>query len=783
MIKSKLHIYIPYLTLVAMTCVLAACYSTKGLEEGEVLYTGIDDIVYENYEGNDHALYVQEEVAAALNCPPNGAFMGSSKVRMPFPIGFMVWNAFSKSETGFGKWMTKTFGKAPVTISSVNPEMRSVVASSVLKSHGYFHGKVTSYIKQGNNPKKQKIGYRADMGHLFLLDSIEYVNFPAEAQAIIDSTWQERLISKGAPFDIGTLDAERTRLSDLFRDNGFFYYQPGYASYLADTVARPGYVQLKLHFSDSLPQQVLKKWYIGKIDLSLRKSFMEKTDSTHVGRRVTVHFSGKKMPVRRGALYRQLKLRPRQLYRYGDYLESANNLSNMGIFSMVDFKFTPRDSTYNSDTLDVAINCMFEKPYDFYVETNLSGKTTGFLGPQVVVGLTKRNTFGGGEKLDIRLHGSYEWQIGKNYGDNDVGINSYEYGGEVSLEYPRLLLPFESLWGSKQRRRLRRFFMNPSTTIKASSSIINRAGYFTRHIVSGELTYNFQTSHNFKHRFSPLVLEYNYMRRMTDEFSLVVLDNPYLLMAMMDQFIPKLRYTISYTNKDTSINPISWETTISEAGNLLSLGYMAFGKKWNEKEKSMFNNPYAQFIKFETDFTKIWKVGDYSQLVAHANLGMVYAYGNSEWAPYTEQFYVGGANSIRAFTARTIGPGDYYVSREDRKYSYMDQMGDLKLLFNLEYRDRLVNNLYGAVFLDMGNVWTLKDDDYRPEAHFQFKNFFKQMAVGTGIGLRYDLDFFVIRLDWGIGLHLPYDTGKSGFYNINKFWGAQRLNLAIGYPF
>ena len=780
---NRLHTYISSITLLAMTCVLAACYSTRGLEEGEVLYTGIDDIVYENYEKNDHAVYVQGEVDAALACPPNGAFMGSSKVRMPFPIGFMVWNAFSKSETSFGKWMTKTFGKAPVTVASVNPEMRSVVASSVLKSHGYFHGNVTSYTKQGSNPKKQKIGYRADMGHLFLLDSIEYVNFPPEAQEIIDSTWKEREIYKGAPFDIVSLDAERSRLSDLFRDNGFFYYQPGYASYLADTVARPGYVQLKLQCLDSLPPHVMKKWYIGKIDLTLRKSFMEKADSIHKGRRITVHFSGKKMPVRRSALYRQLKLRPRQLYSYGDYLETANNLSNMGIFSMVDFKFTPRDSTFTSDSLDVAINCMFEKPYDFYVETNLTGKTTGFLGPQVVVGLTKRNTFGGGEKLDIRLHGSYEWQLGKNYGDNDVSINSYEYGGEVSLEYPRLLLPFESLWGSKQRRRVRRFFMNPSTTIKASSSIINRAGYFTRHIVSGELTYNFQTSHNFKHKLSPLVLEYNYLRRMSDEFALVLVDNPYLLMAMMDQFIPKLRYTLSYTNKDTSRCPISWETTISEAGNLLSLGYMAFGKKWNEQEKSMFNNPYAQFIKFETDFTKTWKVGDYSDLVAHANLGMVYAYGNSEWAPYTEQFYVGGANSIRAFTARTIGPGDYYLPKEDRKYSYMDQMGDMKLLFNLEYRNRLVSNLYGAVFLDMGNVWTLKYDEYRPEAHFKFNNFFKQMAVGTGVGLRYDLDFFVIRLDWGIGLHVPNETGHSGFYNIDKFWHAQRLNLAIGYPF
>ena len=778
---NRIYQHIVDCSLFALAVCLWGCSTTSALDEGEVLYTGIDDIVYQNYEKTDHALYVQEEVDAAVACPPNGSFMGSSKYRTPFPVGLWIWNAFSKSESPFSKWMTKSFGKAPVTISQVKPEMRSVVAASVLRSHGYFHGKVASEIVKTGNPRKEKVRYQVDMGPLFLLDSISYVNFPPEAMAMIDTTLAEREIKRGDPFDIATLDAERTRLSELFRNNGFYYYQQGYASYLADTVARPGYVQLKLQFADSLPSYALKRWYIGKIDLTLRKSFREQLDNEHRGRRFTVHFRGDKMPVRVGALTRQMKIRPKQLYSYDNYLETANNLSSMGIFNMVDFKFTPRDSTLTSDTLDVAINCMFEKPYDFYIETDLTGKTTGFLGPQVVVGITKRNTFGGGEKLDINLHGSYEWQLGKNYGDNDVGINSYEYGGEASLEFPRLLIPFESKLLGNRRRRLRRFFMNPSTTVKASSSIVRRAGYFTRHIVSGELTYNFQTSHNFKHRFSPLVLEYNYLRKASDKFIEVMLKSTYLAMAMSDVFIPKLRYTLSYSNKNLSENPVSWDITVSESGNLLSLGYMAAGKKWSETDKNMFGNPYAQFLKVETDFTKTWKIGDRSQLVGHVNMGVVYAYGNSEEAPYTELFYVGGANSIRAFTTRTIGPGRY--KPEYKEFSYMDQIGDIKFLANLEYRTHMLGNLYGAIFLDAGNVWTTKDDGFREGSKFNFGKAFSQMAVGTGVGLRYDLDFFVVRLDWGIGLHVPYDTGKSGFYNIEKFWGAQRLNLAIGYPF
>ena len=247
---------------------------------------------------------------------------------------------------------------------------------------------------------------------------------------------------------------------------------------------------------------------------------------------------------------------------------------------------------------------------------------------------------------------------------------------------------------------------------------------------------------------------------------------------MKDQFVPKMKYTYMYTSPEKYRNPIFWQMSISEAGNILSAGYLAFGHKWNSKDKKMFKNPYAQFFKIETDWRKKWSINDHDQFVAHAAAGIIWSYGNSSAAPYNEQLYVGGANSIRAFTMRTVGPGGYMPT--EATTSYLDQTGDMKLLFNLEYRPRLFGNLYGAVFLDAGNVWSLKDNDYRPESKFEFKNMFSQMAMGTGVGLRYDLDFFVIRVDWGIGLHLPY---KSGFYNVPSFKKSQTLHLAIGYPF
>lgn len=764
-ITNSFSLYI----ILIISGVFASCSSTKNIPEDDQLFVGLTKIEYKNYEKNDHFVAVQEEVEAALATAPNGALFGSSYYRSPFPYGLWIWNAFSKSRSVFSKWITKSFGKPPVLMSWVNPELRANVTRELLRSNGYFDSSVEYNVITQKNPKKAKIGYTVNLGRLYRIDSLRYVNFPQRADSLIRATIGETLIHPGDPFKVSTLDAERTRLSNVFRNNGYYYYQPGYASYLADTISVPDTVQLRLQYADSVPANVRRKWYIGKVNLELRKDYMEELSDSLEHRYFTVRFNGRKPPLRTRVILRDLKLRPRKLYSYDDYLQSANKITGTGLFSYVDFKFTPRDTTLRCDTLDLTLSCVFDKPYDFYVEANMVGKTSGKLGPGAVIGISRRNAFRGGEKLDININGSYEWQTGHNADGSSSEMNSYEYGANVSLEIPRLLLPF---WSRV------RWYNTPSTILKASSSVINRSGYFKRHIVSGELTYNFQRTATSVHQFSPLILQYEYMTRMTSAFSDILEENPYLLVTMADQFVPKMRYTYTYSSPTNYRSPIYWQVVVSEASNLLSLGYMMAGNKWNEKSKQLFKNPYAQFFKIETDFRKTWAVGDHSQLVGHVSAGFIWSYGNSVSAPYSEQFYVGGANSIRAFNVRSIGPGAYHTDSEHA--SYMDQTGDIKLQANLEYRFRLFGNLYGATFLDAGNVWALRDDGYRTNSVFKVKNMLKETALGTGVGLRYDLEFFVLRLDWGVGLHVPY---KSGFYNISSFGDGQSLHFAIGYPF
>ena len=775
-----------YIFLLTSSVIFVACSMTKNIPDGDQLFTGLKDITYEDYERNDNFVKTQEEVEASLATAPNGSLFGSSYYRMPFSFGVSVWNTYSEKDTPFARWMTKAFGKQPVLMSWVNPELRANVAQSVLRNHGYFGGEVDFENITQKNPKTAKISYHVRPGRMYTLDSISIVGFPPAADSLIQATADETYLKKGDAFVVSNLDAERQRISTLLRNNGYYYYQPGYASYLADTFVVDGKVQLQLKLANNIPDVATRKWYIGHIDVNMRKTSREVLTDSIKRRTLTIHYAGKNPPVRTRVLMADVKLRPRQLYSHDNYLQSVSKLNAMGLFSSVNLAFTPRDTSALCDTLDLALNCVFDKPWDFYIETNFNARTIGRVGPELRMGVTRRNAFRGAEKIDVNVHGSYEWATN----NNSSGMNNYEYGADASVEFPRIIAPF--FGGNRIRRdsvgrviRSRRFFSTPSTLAKASTDIIYRPGYYKMHVVSGEWTYRWQTSAQSRHEFSPLTVKYQFMNSHTAEFDTLASKNPYLLVTMQDYFIPEMRYTYTYTSPASYMNPIRWETTLAESGNVVALYDMATGKKWNDKDKKMFKNPYSQFVKLETDFTKTWTLNAASTLVGHVNAGIIYAYGNSNWLPNSELFYVGGANSIRAFPVRGIGPGKF-PGLGNSTLSYLLQNGDIKLVGNLEYRRQLFGSLHGAVFLDVGNVWQIDDIEGIKEeysGHFRFSEFLKQMAVGTGIGIRYDLDFLILRLDWGVALHLPYETGKSGFYNIDSFKNSHTLHFAIGYPF
>ncbi len=762
----------------AAAALLAACSTTSNLPKDDVLYTGMKKTTYAVADSDAYFPAVREEVEAALACLPNGAILGSPYYRSPLQLKLAIYNKYARSRSKFGRWMRNNFGSAPVLMSNVAPETRALVAKNLLRSYGYFNAEVDYETIEGKNPKKAKLAYDVTPGRLYTIDTVEYVGYWPDADSLIRATIDESGLKPGMPFTTAALDAERTRLATLLRNNGYYYYSAGHAAFTADSVANPGRVALRVQPAAGMPAAARRKWYLGRLRVNLRRSMAEAPTDSFVHRYLSIHFAGrsvgKKIPIRPMAVLRDVRLRPGEMFRQEDYQESSNNVNSLGMFSLADFSFTPRDTSATCDTLDMTLTCVLDKPYDGSIEANYAIKSNDRTGPGLVLGLSKRNAFRGAEKLNVNLKGSYEWQTGRKVDGNSARLNSYEYGADVSIEYPRLETPFKLF-------RRHRFAATPSTLFSLSGNVLNRADYFKMLTVTGAVTYKFQTSPNSMHELSPFLLDYTMLSHTTAAFDSIMDANPAIYVSMRNQFVPKIKYTYTYSSPASRRNPIAFEVSLTEAGNIVSLGYMAAGEKFSTKEKDLFGNPFAQFLKLNTSLRKTWSLGQKSQLVGHVAAGVLYAYGNSERGPYAEQFYVGGANSIRAFTIRSIGPGEYVAPSSS--YSYLDQTGDIKLEMNLEWRFNLFGSLYGALFLDAGNIWLMEKDENRPDAEFRFDKFWRQLATGTGLGLRYDLDFFVLRLDLGIALHVPYDTGKSGYYNIPKFSDGLGFHFAIGYPF
>lgn len=756
---------------------LSACSTTRHIADGQQLYTGIKKIEItgeEEYASSPVGQMAIDEVVAALACAPNGSVAGSSRIKT-FSVGLWWYNAFYNSKGKFGRWLFDTFGTPPVLISKVNPELRAQVASNILEYYGYFNGNVTeNIITDKKNSKKAKVLYNITLHKPCVYDSIEYRGFTGKADSLIKSTKADRLIKSGEQFSANSLNNERERINTLFRNNGYYYYQPSFTKIFADTINNPGMVDIRIEPQRGLPARSNRPYTIGNIKIQLlnnnANAGKEKYDTISRDN-LTYIYSGKKPTVRTGTLLRNIYLRTGNIYSQELQQKSLQQLSKMNIFSGTNFNFMPRGE---SDTLDLNIMAQLDKPYDFVFELNLTSKSNNQVGPGSKISLSRKNLFRGGETLTLALKGSYEWQTGEKTDEDNSLINSWEMGADITLTFPRLFLPIA------QRKHLR----TPGTTsFRIYANRLNRSGFFRMIQVGGDATYNIYSHSTTTHTITPFRLTYDILRSTTSKFDAIVAENRSLQYSFRDQFIPAMQYTFTYDNAGTGHrNKTRFEGSITSAGNITSLALCAFGEKWSEKNKKLFNNPYAQFIKITAELRQLYKINSNNYIATRIMAGVLPCYGNSEHAPYSEQFYIGGANSLRAFTVRTVGPGSFHPAAETR-YSYLDETGTLKFEANIEYRFKIISQLHGALFVDAGNIWLMREDENRPGGLFEMKNFGKQLALNTGFGIRYDIDFLVLRLDFGLGLHAPYKTKRNGYFNLSPFGDGFAWHFAIGYPF
>lgn len=773
---KRLDVYI--FVLLGMLAGLSSCSTTKHLPEGETLYLGLKNITIQNEDETKAGQTALDEVMGAISIAPNNAIVTYPNVRFPIPFGLWMYNRFERYEKGFGRWIFKHLAADPVLLSEVNPDTRAKVAGNLLRDYGFFDGHVTWKIDSTKNERAVKLSYDIDMGRPYRIDTLLYEGFAPRTDSLIHARSSERLVHTDDYFNVNTLNAERQRVVDLLRNHGYYYARTDFLTFLADTLMRPGYVMLKMVPAANLPKEALKTYHIGKTAVYLTGYNGEPPVDSMKLRDFTVFYAGDKPGLRFDVLRKRFLYRKGELYSQTrqDYTQEA--LSRLGVFKFNEMQYLPRSG---EDTLDVRVNAMFDLPYDSELELNVTTKSTKQTGPGAIFKLTKKNFLRMGASLNLELKGSYEWQTSSTVDGDKSVMNSYELGAALSLDFPRIVIPWV-------RNRIDPFRFPSETHFRIYAEQVNRARYFKMLSFGGSISYSFQKSRSMKHTVTPVHLAFNHLQRRTATFDSIALANPMLFHSLDDQFIPSISYTFTYDDSWRQHRwRIWWENSFTSAGNITSAIYAAFGRGFKEKEKKFLGTPFAQFLKFTSEIRPLFYINEKQQLAGRLMAGVIWAYGNKTIAPYNEQFYVGGANSIRAFTVRSLGPGRFHPA-DNAAYSYVDETGDIKLEANLEYRFRLFSNMFGgnlngAVFLDAGNVWLMRKDEARPGAEFTFKHFFDNIAVGTGVGIRYDLSFLVLRLDWGIALHVPYETGRSGYYNIPRFKDGQGLHFAIGYPF
>lgn len=761
------------IVLLAAAALLAACSTTRRLGVDEVLYTGVKKIRIEPDSGVVLSAAAESAVREPLSVAPNNPLY-SPYLRTPLPIGLWAWNYFyTPKEKGFKYWFYKRLAKQPVLISKVQPELRTRVAEQVLENYGYFGSRASDSLLYRKHGRKAKVNYTLRIAPPFRYAEISYPAVEGGLKPLVDSMHATSLLRTGAQYNLDTLTLERQRIARLLRNRGYYYFRPEYLEYLADTTISPQRVAVRLNLKPNIPAVALKPYRVGDITVRLTNIRPGPTDTLRL-RNATV-IAQQPMKIRPKILARALALEPGQLFTVDAQSRTQTSLNKLGIFRSVNLSVTPLDSLRGADTLDVTLEAQFDYPLEAALETDVTTKSNSFIGPGITFKLSNNNLFRGGEVLALKLNGSYEWQTGnRNSGGRSSRLNSYELGLNANLNIPRLLLP-ESM-----TRRLR---YPGSTSFQLGVDLMNRPSFFRLIAFSGSAGYNFQTSPYSRHGLTVFKLTYNKLLHTTESFDRTMDENPAIAMSFRNQFVPSIGYTYTFdkTYGATGNRRLYWQNSVTSAGNLLSGILRAFGER---QPQNLFGNRFSQFAKEVSELKFYHRLGRRNNWLATRLLvGVGYAYGNSEVMPYSEQFYIGGANSLRAFTVRSLGPGSYRPPRDDRN-GYLDQTGDFKLEANVEYRFGLLGKLGGAVFLDAGNIWLLKNDPKRPGAELKWKGFLNEIALGTGFGLRYDISVLVIRADLGIGLHTPYpNPDKKGYYNISSFKDGLGFHLAIGYPF
>jgi len=755
--------------IVMLILILGGCSNTRFLREDQVLYTGQNKVeLIENHK-DKQASSVKREIQSLSPQKPNNSMFDR---RVLPPVGLWVYNYWKVEEQKkLRYWLYKTLSKPPVLISDVNPELRAEKLVNSLFDQGYYQAKAWSVVDTSTrNSKKARLTYFVEAGLPYQYAEIEFDSLLVAIDPLISQDNFRARVKIGEQFNLDELASAKAGLIRQFQNQGYIYFNNNFIQLDADTTLGDREISLRVRSNTDLPDAALTKYRIDNILVYISRSsdsaVFPKDPVIFEDLRVYSTGDHLKPSVVRDALF----FHKGDQYSFTGYQNSITRLNNLGVFSYVRIDYEPSGNDSLTNLLDVRVDLMMGDQINLNLEADLVMKSTGFVGPGVSAGISHNNTFKGAERIQFSPTGAIEWQWGPKQ-ENQLGSFTYELGLNSSQTFPRLIVPGDPS-GFKQ-------IMNQETSIHLNFNILNRTQYYSMFSALTSLKYNWGKRKEIRHSFSPLYLNSVSLLATTPAFDSVINDNIYIRKSFEEQFIVGMNYDFSYDNTYKSqARNIYFQAGLSTSGNLLDL-LSGIGKEASDRPFALFNTIYSQHIKVNTDFR--YYINGYNKtLVTRLYAGIGLPYLNSDVLPYVEQFFSGGAYSIRGFTARTLGPGSYH----EEQSAYIDQSGDMKLEANLEFRFGISKILKGAVFMETGNIWLINEDENRPGSKFNIHTFTDQLAVGSGVGLRFDFNFFVFRTDLGFPIRTPYlQDGKYWFPGKGHVFSNALFYIAIGYPF
>lgn len=771
--KSRIRLL---LTLIVVL-LTAGCSSTRHVPSGEYLL----DEVSIKIEGD-------KEVSSAdlinyLRQSPNHEVLGFWKLQLA------TYN-LSGSDTSkwYNRWIRR-MGQAPVIYSDELTEASARQLQLAMTNRGYLEATIETDTIVIPEEKKIKVNYKVNTGEPRRISSIKYDIADTTLAEYILSDTLISTIKPGDRFDRDNIDAERALITSRLRDKGYYAFNKEYITFYADTAETDKNVELTMvvrpprrRIQDKLMVDTLAnhdKYYINKV-FFITSANEEVPEDTVVYKDISVVY-GPDRYIKPSVLQEKCFMTPGRLYRASDVDRTYESLARLSILKSINIDFKPVASIDDKNFLDVYIRLTRNKKQS--VTFDVEGTNSeGDLGFGLGATYQHRNLAKGSQLLTTRLRMNYESLSGTF---NGLINNRYtEYAGEVGITFPKFEFPFVA---QKVRERL-----NVSTEFALSFNYQERPEY-TRVIAGAAWKYKWvNRSNTRRHNFDLLDINYVYLPESTHDFlDQIAPDNPLLRYSYEDHFIMSIGYRYYNTNKRIpgmllkkySLQPHVYtiRASVETAGNLLyAISSLSSARRHNGIYR-VFGIDYSQYVKGEVDYSLTRNINARHSLAFHVGGGIGVPYGNSTVLPFEKRFYAGGANGVRGWGVRTLGPGSY--DSRNSVTDFINQCGDIRLDLSLEYRSKLFWVLEGGAFVDAGNIWTIHNYENQPGGMFHFNTFWKQIALAYGVGLRMDFTYFLLRLDLGLKAHNPA-AGQEQWPIIHPRWHRDAtFHFAVGYPF